>query len=173
MLFSSSQSRIESAEPEASRAAACQPPDMATADAAREAPVFPWMIEMVVRVILAGIVSDHLPLVWTWGASGMAGFVGESGCSAGGAACGAALAGAGPGLGMYPPPTSGLPLPCLSRTTRSVSSYNPPKTLILYTNIGEYPWASRVSNATKQSGPNAFERRRTQSESAFAHLREA
>jgi hypothetical protein len=135
--------------------------------------VFPWMIEMVVRVILAGIVSDHLPLVWTWGASGMAGFVGESGCSAGGAACGAALAGAGPGLGMYPPPTSGLPLPCLSRTTRSVSSYNPPKTLILYTNIGEYPWASRVSNATKQSGPNAFERRRTQSESAFAHLREA
>lgn len=149
MLFSSSQSRIESAEPEASRAAACQPPDMATADAAREAPVFPWMIEMVVRVILDGIVFDRLPLVWTWGASGMAGFVGESGCSAGGAACGAALAGAGPGLGMYPPPTSGLPLPCLSRTTRSVSSYNPPKTLILYTNYWRIPMGEQGEQCNK------------------------
>src|ERR1039457_6273269 len=77
---------------------------MAYANAAGEASVLPWMIDMAMRVIPAGIVSDPLAvgvdMAWL-------------GCSAAGAARGA-LTGAGPRMGAYPPPTSGLPPLCLS-----------------------------------------------------------
>jgi hypothetical protein len=48
---------VEAAEPEASRAAASQTPVMFGAKAAGEATVFPRVIEMIVRIVAAGVVA--------------------------------------------------------------------------------------------------------------------
>jgi hypothetical protein len=51
---------IETTKPEAVGPAARQMPDMPAPESAREAPVFPGMIEMVVRIVGSGIVADPL-----------------------------------------------------------------------------------------------------------------
>lgn len=49
---------IESAEPKAIRAASAEVPDMAAAEAASKVAVLPGMVEVVVDIVMAGIVTD-------------------------------------------------------------------------------------------------------------------
>ena len=72
-----SHAEIESSKPEALRPAACQSPEMALADAAFKAPVFPNMIDMVMRVIAAAIVSYPLAVGMDVGRLGMLRLIGE------------------------------------------------------------------------------------------------
>jgi hypothetical protein len=53
-----SHTEIEAAEPEAVGAASGQMPNVATAEAAGKASVFPGMIKVVVGIVTAGVVSD-------------------------------------------------------------------------------------------------------------------
>src|ERR1700691_3783571 len=68
---------IESAEPEASRNAACQPPNMPLANAAGEVSMFPRMIKMVMRIVFAGVVSHPLAVGMDVGRLRMPGLVGN------------------------------------------------------------------------------------------------
>ena len=51
---------VEAAEPKATGAASRQVPDMASTEAACEAPVLLGMIEVVVRIVAPGVVADPL-----------------------------------------------------------------------------------------------------------------
>ena len=51
---------VKAAEPEARRASAGEMPDVAAAKPARKAAMFPGMIEVVVRIIAAGVVTYPL-----------------------------------------------------------------------------------------------------------------
>jgi hypothetical protein len=51
---------IETAKPESVRTAAPEPPDMMRAERTGETPVFPWMIEVVVGVVPAGVMPHPL-----------------------------------------------------------------------------------------------------------------
>jgi len=65
---------VETAEPKASRTAACQMPDVAAADAAGEASMLPGMIEVVVSVCAARVVADPFSIgmdVWGVGVTGV------------------------------------------------------------------------------------------------------
>jgi hypothetical protein len=58
---------VESAKPKSPRPAARQVPHVASAETAREVPVLPRMVKMVVRIVAAGIVPDPLAVgvnVW-------------------------------------------------------------------------------------------------------------
>ncbi len=57
---SGSDGEVETAEPEAFSIAAFNAPHVAFAEAAGEVTVLPGMIEMIVRIIAAGIVADPL-----------------------------------------------------------------------------------------------------------------
>jgi hypothetical protein len=52
--------KVEAAKPEALPVPSCKPKDMAGTEPAREAPMLPRMIEMVVRIITAGVMPDPL-----------------------------------------------------------------------------------------------------------------
>ena len=70
-----SDGEIETAEPEALSIATCNAPHVAFAEAAGEVPVLPGMIEMIVRIIGAGIVADPLVVSVNVRSVGMAIFV--------------------------------------------------------------------------------------------------
>ena len=55
-----SDAKVEPAKPKTRRASSCKVPDMAGAEPAREVPVLPGMIEMVVRIATAGVMPDPL-----------------------------------------------------------------------------------------------------------------
>jgi hypothetical protein len=57
-VVSGSDPEGKSAEPEAIAVAAFDAPDVACAEAAREAPMFPGMIEMITGIVAAGVVAD-------------------------------------------------------------------------------------------------------------------
>ena len=52
--------KIKTIEPETIGTASTKTPDMATAKASCEAPMFKWMIEMVASVVSTGIMADPL-----------------------------------------------------------------------------------------------------------------
>ena len=52
--------KVEAAKPEALPVPSCKPKDMAGTEPAREVPMLPRMIEMVVRIITAGVMPDPL-----------------------------------------------------------------------------------------------------------------
>jgi hypothetical protein len=56
---------IEAAEPESVRTAATEMPNVTATEAAGKASVLPGMIEVVVRIIGAGVVANPLALAWT------------------------------------------------------------------------------------------------------------
>ncbi len=62
--------KVVTAEPEASRTAARQPPNMPSPESASKVPMLPGMIEMVVHVVPAGVMTDplavrmHVRSVW-------------------------------------------------------------------------------------------------------------
>jgi len=90
-----------------------QPEDVAATEAAGEPPVLPWVVEMVMRIVAAGVVADPLVVPMNMRRAGM-----TRSSPALGRADGCAGAGRGPRAGMCPPPTapprrwSCPPLPC-------------------------------------------------------------
>src|SRR5258708_20769309 len=52
--------KVETIEPETVGTASTKTPDMATAEASCEAPMFKWMIEMVACVAATGVMADPL-----------------------------------------------------------------------------------------------------------------
>lgn len=69
---------IESREPEALRASALDAPDVRLAKSAGEVSVFPRTIDVVVRIVTAGVMSDPLAVGVDVRDIGMARLVGES-----------------------------------------------------------------------------------------------
>ena len=57
---------VEATEPETVWASAAEMPDVPTAEAAGEASVLPGMVDVVVRIVAAGVMAPiHWPLEWT------------------------------------------------------------------------------------------------------------
>lgn len=72
-----SNAEVETAKPETVSAATLEVKDMAAADAAGEVSVFPRMIEMIVRIVAAGIMSNPLIISMHVRSIGMARFIAE------------------------------------------------------------------------------------------------
>lgn len=72
-----SDAEVEAAEPETIGSASGEPPDVTAAKAAGKASVFPRMIEMVVRVVAAGVMADPLAIGVDMRRVGMTGVVVE------------------------------------------------------------------------------------------------
>ena len=70
---------VETAKPEAGRAAAGEAEPMAAAEAARKASMLPRMIEMVVGIIAAGVVADPFIVGMDVGGVRVSGLVAEDG----------------------------------------------------------------------------------------------
>jgi hypothetical protein len=75
-VISRRDAEIEAAEPETRPIAAGDTPNVAAAEAAGEVAVLPGMIEVIVRIILAGVVADPLAVGVDVRSFGMALFVG-------------------------------------------------------------------------------------------------
>ena len=80
-----SDAEIEATEPEAGRTAAGEMPDMAAAKAAGEMAMLPRMIEMIVRIVGAGVMANPLAVVVYVRRFGMARLIGVSGSFGGSA----------------------------------------------------------------------------------------
>ena len=63
---------VETTEPETLPVPSSQAEDMAAAEAAGEVPVFPWMIEVVMRIVAPGIVPNPFIVGMNVGCFGMA-----------------------------------------------------------------------------------------------------
>ena len=68
---------VETAEPEAAGTASSEMPDVAAAETAGEVTVLPGVIDMVVRIVAASVVTDPLAVGVDMRSVGMAGLVGE------------------------------------------------------------------------------------------------